>query len=73
MFEKPSDAKLENRFRHHPPKGDQADRYAQIRAATLELAKLIRDLTPCCPEQSLAINSLHLAMMQANAAIAVNE
>jgi hypothetical protein len=73
MFEKPTDAKLENRFRHHPPKADQADRYARIRAAAMEFAKVIRDLPPCCPDQTMAINTAHLAMMQANAAIATNE
>ena len=73
MFAKPNDLQLENRYRHHPPKGDQAERYARVREAVLEVAKLIRDLTPCSPEQSLAFNALDQAMMFANAAIARHE
>ncbi len=72
MHTKPTDAQLENRFMHHPPVGDQAKRFEQIRTACCDLAKLIRDLTPCCPEQSLAINAVDQAMMWANAAIARN-
>lgn len=70
---KPTDAQLENRFAYHAPVGDQVARYAAVRAACLEAAKKIRDLTPCSPEQTRALNSLHDAMMRANAAIACNE
>lgn len=73
MHEKPTDQQLEKRFVHHPPKNDQGDRYASIRAKVLETAKHIRDLTPCSPEQSLAFNALDQAMFLANAAIARNE
>jgi hypothetical protein len=72
-FEKPTDAQLENRFVHHPPKGDQADRYTVIRRGCLDLAKLVRDMTPCSPEQTRAFNAIDEAMMLANAAIARNE
>lgn len=72
-FEKPTDEQLGNRFSHHPPKGDQAERYAAIRAKILETAKFIRDNTPLCAEQTRAINALDEAMMLANAAIARNE
>ena len=73
MFNKPTDEQLENRYTHHAPKGDQAERYATIRAKILETAKLIRDLTPCSPEQARALNALDEAMMLANSAIARNE
>lgn len=72
-FAKPTDEQLANRFMHHAPKGDQTERYGQIRAKMLEAAKLVRDLTPCSPEQARAINALDEAMMLANAAIARNE
>lgn len=72
-FQKPTDEQLENRYSYHAPKGDQAERYAKIRAAILETAKLIRDLTPCSPEQSTAFTALDSAMFNANAAIARNE
>lgn len=72
-FQKPTDEELENRFVHHPPKGNQAERYAAIRAQCLELAQFIRDETPCSPEQTRAINAIDEAMMLANAAIARHE
>lgn len=72
-FAKPTDEQLENRYIHHPPKGDQADRYVAIRNQVLETAKVIRDLTPCSAEQTRALNALDDAMMLANAAIARNE
>lgn len=72
-FAKPTDEQLDNRYSYHPPKGDQVERYAAVRAKVLETAKLIRDLTPCSPDQSLAFNALDEAMFRANAAIARNE
>lgn len=73
MFQKPTDTQLENKFAHHAPKGDQAERYAENRKKFLVLAKHVRDVTPCSPEQTLAIGRLYEAMMLANAAIAINE
>jgi hypothetical protein len=64
---------LENRFTHHPPKGDQAVRYHCIRAGALGLAKLIEDHAPPSRELSLAFTKLEEAVMWANAAIARNE
>lgn len=72
-FEKPTDADLEHRYLHHAPFGDQAERYGQIRAEITRTAKVIRDLTPCSPEQTRALNALDEAMMIANAAIARHE
>lgn len=72
-FVKPTDEQLDNRYTYHAPKGDQADRYAAIRASVLATARLVRDLTPCSPEQARALNALDEAMMLANAAIARNE
>lgn len=73
MFQKPTDEQLENRYSYHAPKGDQASRYAAIRAKILETAKFIRDNTPCCPDQSLAFTALDDVMFRANAAIARSE
>lgn len=72
-FEKPTDEQLANRFDHHPPKGDQASRYVQIRANIRETAQLCVALTPCSPEQTRALNALDEAMLLFNAAIARNE
>lgn len=73
MFQKPTDQQLENRYCYHPPKGDQTERYAAIRARCLDLAKFIRDNTPCCPDQSLALTALDDVMFRSNAAIARSE
>lgn len=68
-----TDAQIDLKFAHHPPKGDQATRYGEIRAKLCETAKYIRDRTPVSPEQTRAFNALHEAMMLANASIAINE
>lgn len=70
---KPTDEQLANKFAHHTPFGDQAERYARIRAAALAFAVVVRDNTPTTPEQTRAFNEIHLAMMIANSAIALNE
>lgn len=61
---------LLNRFRHHPPQGDQVDRYARVRGAALALAQEINRIAPECREKSLAITKLEEAMFWANAGIA---
>lgn len=73
MFQKPTDAQLENKFMHHPPKGDQVERYAEIRAQIMATAIMCVGLTPCCPEQARALNALDEAMFLFNAAIARSE
>jgi hypothetical protein len=73
QFAKPTDEQLVNRYIHHAPKGDQAERYQKVRNAVLDCATTIRNLTPCSPEQARAFNALDEAMMLANAAIARNE
>lgn len=68
-----NNVKIENNFSHHPPKGDQLERYDDIRNAAKELAYIITELTPVSREQSLALTQLETAMFWANAAIARNE
>jgi hypothetical protein len=65
--------RIANDFTHHPPKGDQVERYAMIRAGAKTLAGDILLLTPASREQSLALTNLEQAVMWANAAIARNE
>ena len=64
---------LEERFTYHEPKGDQLDRYQEIRKQAYELALTIASLTPRSREQSLAITNLEQAIFWANAGIARNE
>ncbi len=73
MFKKPTTEELQSRYEYHAPFGDQASRYASIRAKILEVAEVCVNLTPCSPEQARALNALDEAMFLFNAAIARNE
>lgn len=72
-FEKPTNDQLYNRYSYHAPKGNQGDRYEFVRKKCLQLAKDIVENTPCCAEQSRALNALDEVMFLANASIARNE
>lgn len=72
-FQKPTEDELAHRFVHHPPKGDQANRYGLVRGYILKCAVACTELTPCSPEQARALNALDEAMMLFNAAIARHE
>ena len=73
MFKAPTPEQIDHRFTHHPPHGDQATRYGEIRGKIAETAKFIVERTPVSPEQSLALNALDQAMFLANASIARHE
>jgi len=64
---------LENRFTYHAPKGDQQERYVELRKHAKELAVLIDKFCPDSREKSLAITKLQEAIMWANSSIACNE
>ncbi len=65
--------KLDNSFTYHAPKGDQVDRYFEMREKARSLAYTIMINTPPSPERTLAIRHLENAVMWANKAVAVNE
>jgi len=64
---------IAKRFTYHAPKGDQPQRYIDIRENARLLASLIFEKTPESREQSLALTKLEECVMWANAAIARNE
>lgn len=64
---------LENLFTYHPPKNDQASRYEKIRQAGKELSSIIIECCPECDDRDSAIQKIRMAIMSANAAIAINE
>ena len=68
-----TDEELEKRFTYHPPKGDQAQRYAEIREMAKEFAVALALRCPESRELSLALTSLEDVVYRANAAIARNE
>jgi hypothetical protein len=51
-FVKPTAEQLATRFGFHSIKGDQGDRYCQMRASIKQMAISCVDLTPCCAEQT---------------------
>ena len=64
---------LNNIYTYHAPKGDQQERYEDIREKARELAELIERSCPDSREKSLAHTKLEEAVMWANASIARNE
>jgi hypothetical protein len=64
---------MEARFTYHAPKGDQAQRYTDLREGTKALAYLFCEKCPTSRELSLALTHLETAVMFANAAIARRE
>jgi hypothetical protein len=66
-------ADLDRIYTHHPPRGDQADRYQEIRAVARTLAECIVTNCPESRERSVALTNLQQAVMWANAAIAIHQ
>ena len=64
---------LDNLFTYHPPKGDQAERYQNLREIAKELAILIVKYCPPSADTTAAIRKLRECLMTANSAIACNE
>ena len=64
---------LSNRFVYHAPKGDQAERYQELRTRFLTLALHAQKVVPASREQSLGMTNLEQALMWFNAGIARNE
>lgn len=65
--------KINKAFTYHPPQGNQADQYIEIRARAKVLAEVLTTFCPASRELSLALTNLEQAVMWANAAIARNE
>lgn len=66
----PALSDLDNRFTYHPPKGNQADIYQQVREGAKAFAVFLNEIVPECREKSLAMTNLEQAVMWANAGIA---
>lgn len=64
---------LDNLFTHHPPKGDQIERYKLLRDQAKAFAEAIDDNVPDGPDKSAAIRKVREAVMTANAGIACGE
>lgn len=66
-------AQIEQAFTYHAPKGDQPERYQQIREQAKQFANLLHQSCPQSREKSLAMTKLEEVVMWANASIARNE
>ena len=64
---------IERLFTYHPPNGDQPERYQKIRDKAKELAHTINSCMIDSAEKRYAIMHLQIAVMMANASIAINE
>lgn len=73
MYTNEVDARIQNDFTYHPPKGDQVQRYENIRDQAREFALFLTANTPAGREQSLALTNLEQTVFWANAAIARGE
>lgn len=73
MYTTEVDARIQNDFTYHPPKGDQTTRYENIRNQAKEFALFLTANTPAGREQSLALTNLEQTVFWANAAIARGE
>ena len=65
-----SDDAIEALFTYHPPTPEQRLAYGKINEAAMQLAKVINDNVPECPDKSAAIRLVREARMTANAAVA---
>lgn len=69
----PWEFEIEDAFMHHPPKGNQTERYEQIREAGKYFAIILARNAPVCKETHNAMRKIREAVMWANAGIACNE
>ena len=65
--------RVENMFSYHPPTEEQKIKYEHLRSSFKNLALHIADITPICPDQTIALRKLHDASMAVNLVIACNE
>jgi hypothetical protein len=64
---------IEKAFTYYAPKGDQAQRYVDIREYAKSFAKMLASNCPSSPELTVALRHLGNVVMEANASIARNE
>lgn len=64
---------IENWFKYHTPKGNQAERYTKIREAAKVFAYVIDESCPNSADKTVAMRKLREVVMMANVSIACNE
>lgn len=66
-------ARCNNWFQYHLPRGNQAERYGDLRAKAGEFAKVIVNYCPPGADRTAALRKLRECVFTANAAIACDE
>jgi hypothetical protein len=64
---------LDEYFTYHPPQGDQAERYQELREGAKTFAMLLLHCTKPSADQTAAIRKLRECVMTANASIALEK
>lgn len=64
-------ASLDDVFSYHAPSPAQVDAYAVLRAAGRDFAAVLMRLVPACADRTVALRCVREAVMNANAAIAL--
>lgn len=62
--------RVDSDFTYHPPTPEQVHQYNQVREEAKSFAHILVEFCPPGREMSMALSSLEVAVMQANAAIA---
>ncbi len=61
-YQKPTDEVIERRYGYRHMTTEQLECYYAIRRGVGQLARLVVTNTPCCPEQTRALNALDEVM-----------
>lgn len=64
-----TEAEFVRRFTYHAPTEEQTEKIKRMRAAGLEMARLIVEIAPPCTERALALTYVDMMVMSVNAAI----
>jgi hypothetical protein len=69
-----SEEQIDEWFAHHPPSSDAIrEAHELVRLKCRELAHLLSDLLPECPDKTVALRAVRTVMHEANACIAIQQ
>lgn len=69
-----SEDQLDDWFGYHPPSDPSiAQAHEQVRAKCRDLAQVLSDLLPECPDKTVALRAVRTVMYEANATIACQQ
>lgn len=69
-----TEAQLNEWFAHHPPSSDViVAAHELVRTKCRDLAQVLSDLLPECPDKTVALRAVRTVMHEANACIAIEQ